>query len=58
MEKKKPPRPYGKNKQAQHFRLTPDAIRRLELAAEKRGMSKTVYVQLALDAQFKKDGIK
>jgi len=40
-----------------HFRLTPEAVRKLEEASKKRGMSKTVYVQLALDAQFNKDGI-
>jgi hypothetical protein len=50
-------RSYGQNKQPQHFRLTPEAVRKLEEASKKRGMSKTVYVQLALDAQFNKDGI-
>jgi hypothetical protein len=50
-------RPYGKDKQSQHFRLLPDMIRRLEDAAAKRGVSKTVYVQLSLEAQFKRDKI-
>jgi hypothetical protein len=39
------------------FRLTEDDIRRLALAAVRAGLNKTVYVQLALRAQFEKDGI-
>ena len=48
---------HGKDKRTQHFRLLPDMIRRLEQAAAMRGVSKTVYVQLSLEAQFKKDKV-
>jgi len=40
------------------FRLTEDDIRKLREAAFRAGLNKTVYVQLALRAQFKKDDIK
>ncbi len=48
----------GLNKKPQHFRLTPDTVRRLEVAARQDGMSKTVVVELALKAHFKKLGIE
>jgi hypothetical protein len=44
-------------KQSKLFRFTPDTIRRLKDAAEKAGMSETVYVELALKDRLKKDGI-
>jgi hypothetical protein len=39
------------------FRFTPETIRKLGAAAVQEGMSMTVYVELALKAQFRKDGI-
>ena len=45
-------------KTPQNFRLTPETVRKLEVAAREYGMSKTVYVELALKDRFKKDGIK
>jgi predicted DNA-binding protein len=44
-------------KQSQNFRLTPETIRRLGVAARQHGMSKAVYVELALIDRFKKDSI-
>jgi hypothetical protein len=38
------------------LRLTPDTVRRLKEAAALAGMSEAVYTELALKAQFKKDG--
>jgi hypothetical protein len=46
------------NKQPKMFRLMPDDIRKLKEAALQTGVTETVYVQSALRAQFKKDGIK
>jgi len=46
------------NKQPKMFRLMPDDIRKLKLASLQTGVTETVYVQSALRAQFKKDGIK
>ena len=37
--------------------LLPEDIRKLSEAASKMGVSETVYVQIALRAQFKKDNI-
>jgi len=56
IEKQKSRRPYGQKKVAKHFRLTPEITRKLGEISKKRGLSETVYVQLALEAQFKKDG--
>jgi hypothetical protein len=36
----------------------PDDIRKLKEAALQTGVTETIYVQSALRAQFKKDGIK
>jgi len=47
----------GLGKQSQNFRLTPETIRKLGVAARQYGASKAVYVEIALKAQFKKDGI-
>lgn len=44
-------------KKSKLFRFTPDTIRRLAEASAKAGMSETVYAELALKAQFKKDAI-
>jgi hypothetical protein len=40
------------------FRLALDDIRKLSTAAFRAGLSKTVYVQLALRARFKADDIE
>ena len=45
------------NKLPQNFRLTKETIRKLEKAALEYGMSKTVYVELALKDRFRKDAI-
>jgi hypothetical protein len=59
MAKKKPaPRSYGQNKKPKTLRFTPETFRMLKEASLKQGVSETVYVELALKAQFKKDGIK
>ena len=47
----------GSNKKPRHFRLTPDTIRKLEAAARQEGLSKTVVVELALKAHFKRLGV-
>jgi hypothetical protein len=48
----------GSNKKPQHFRLmTPDTIGKLEAAARQEGLSKTVVVELALKAHFKRLGV-
>jgi hypothetical protein len=46
------------NKKPKMFRLPPDTIRKLDIAAHKAGMSESVYVDLALKAQLKKDGVE
>jgi hypothetical protein len=40
------------------IRLPEEDIRKLELAAVRAALNKSVYVQLALRAQFEKDGIE
>jgi hypothetical protein len=40
------------------FRLAQDDISKLNAAAFRAGLSKTVYVQLALRARFKVDGVE
>jgi hypothetical protein len=60
-KERKPTAPSGVtklNKQPKMFRLMPDDIRKLKEAARQTGVTETVYVQVALRAQFKKDGIK
>jgi hypothetical protein len=44
-------------KKPKMFRLTPPTIRRLKEATIQAGRSESVYVEDALKAQFKKDGI-
>jgi hypothetical protein len=51
-------RPYGLNKKPKTLRFTPDTLRKLREASRREGVTETVYVELALKAQFKKDGIK
>jgi hypothetical protein len=58
MSKQNNPESRVQNKEPQNFRLTLETIRKLEMAARGYGMSKTVYVEMALKAQFKKDGIQ
>ena len=50
------PRPPAK--ETQIFRLMPDVVRNLKLAADRRGWSKTTYVQEAIREMLKKDGFK
>jgi predicted HicB family RNase H-like nuclease len=52
------PRSYGLGKKPKNLRFTPETIRKLKIAAQKEGVSETVYVEKALRAQFRKDGIK
>jgi hypothetical protein len=40
------------------FRLTPETVRKLELASESYGMAQTAYVELSLQERFKKDKIE
>jgi hypothetical protein len=40
------------------FRFMPDTDRRLKAAVNKTGLSETAYVELALKAQLRKDGIE
>jgi hypothetical protein len=35
----------------------PDVVRRLQIAADRRGWSKTTYVQEAILEKLKKDGV-
>jgi hypothetical protein len=49
---------YGQNKQPKNLRFTPETIRKLKQASAQEGVSETVYVELALKAQFKKDQIE
>jgi hypothetical protein len=47
----------GLGKKSQNFRLTPETIRKLDVASRQYGASKAVYVEMALKAQFKRDGV-
>ena len=51
------PRPYGLNKKPKTLRFTPETLRKLREASHKEGVTETVYVEFALKARFKKDGI-
>lgn len=51
-------RPYGQNKRPKNLRFTPETLRKLKQASLQEGVSETVYVELALKAQFKKDNIQ
>ena len=44
-------------KKAQMFRFTAETAAMLEEASERAGMSKTVYLMLALKHQFQADGL-
>jgi hypothetical protein len=44
-------------KKAQMFRFTAETAEMLEVASDRAGMSKTVYVMLALRHQFQADGL-
>ncbi len=55
---KAPARSYGQGKKPKTFRFTPETIGKLKRATIKNGVSETVYVELALKTQFKKDGIE
>ena len=50
--------PRAKPKTPKLLRFTEDTVRRLQEAAAKAGMSEAVYAEIALKAQFKKDGIE
>jgi hypothetical protein len=50
------PRPPAKEMQV--FRLMPDVVRNLKIAAGRRGWSKTTYVQEAICKMLKEDGFK
>jgi predicted DNA-binding protein len=54
-DKDLPPPPV---KETQIFRLLPETVRRLKIAANRRGWSKTTYVEAAIQEKLKKDGIK
>jgi len=56
--RKKLPVPRKLKRKAITFRLLEDDIRELGIAAYRAGLNKTVYMQLALRAQFEKDNIK
>jgi hypothetical protein len=58
MTRKKSDEDTDRAKRPQHFRFTPDTVRKLEAAAREYGMSKTAYTELALKDRFKKDGIE
>jgi hypothetical protein len=53
-DKKRKPR----TKTPKLMRFTADTVRRLQAASERTGMSETVYTEIALKAQLKKDGIE
>jgi hypothetical protein len=44
-------------RKSQMFRFTAETAKMLKLASERAGMSKTVYVMLALKHQFQADGL-
>jgi hypothetical protein len=46
------------NKAHKNFRLTPETVRKLETGARQYGTSKTGYVEMALQNQFRKDRIR
>ena len=56
--RKKSPLPQKIKRKAITFRLIEDDIRKLGVAAYRAGLNKTVYVQLALRAQFEKDHVE
>jgi hypothetical protein len=41
-----------------NFRLFPDTIRRLKIAAAETGLSETSYMEVTLRERFKREGIK
>jgi hypothetical protein len=45
-------------KKPQNFRFTPETIRKLGVAADQYGMSRTAYAELALQDRFKKDRVR
>lgn len=45
--------PTGNAKHLKNFRLTPETIRRLEIASNQEGMPQAIVVELALKAWFK-----
>jgi hypothetical protein len=51
-------RSYGQQKKTKSLRFTPETFKKLRAASIKAGVSETVYVELALKAQFKKDGVQ
>jgi hypothetical protein len=53
-DKDLPPAPI---KETQIFRLLPETVRRLKIAANQRGWSKTTYVEAAIQEKLKKDGL-
>ena len=55
--RKKSHLPQKIKRKAITFRLIEDDIRKLGIAAYQAGLNKTVYVQLALRAQFEKDHV-
>ena len=58
------PRPYGDSREPQEerrpetFRLPANISEKLAAAAEKFEVSKTYYVELALQNQFRKDNVE
>jgi predicted DNA-binding protein len=58
MSKERKSTPSDKmNKVPKTFRVPPETARRLERASKADGVSQSVYVDQALKAKFKKDGI-
>jgi hypothetical protein len=51
-------RSYGQHKKTKTLRFTPETFKKLRAASVKSGLSETAYVEQALKAQFKKDGIE
>jgi len=51
-------RSYGQNKKTKTLRFTPETFKKLRAASIKSGLSETAYVEQALKAQFKRDGIE
>jgi hypothetical protein len=55
---KKLPLPQKIKRKSSTFRLPEDVLRKLAVAALRARLSRTVYLQLALQAQFEKDHVK
>jgi len=58
MAKRSTPIKAEPRKIQRNYRLFPDTVRRLKIAAEAMGVNETAYVEITLRERFKREGIK